>query len=265
MAFTRITDADLVAHPGVKGQPVEPGLSPADLQAAFEERAEKVLVPAFNRLCEEIETQGAASIGAQAPDGVTLDEGVTATIQTVLGAMAGMLADVMKAAAAALPATGTAADSAKLNGQAASYYATAEALESVADAAAKAQSTANTAYNRAGSAVNQLSGYAKKDHKATVGSSYGMGDASYFGHVRLSDSVSSREGAADGVAATPKALQAVYDTASTAATRAANAQNVANAAANTAGSAVQPAALQGLLRVKSFNAATGELVTEAVT
>lgn len=40
---------------------------------------------------------------------------------------------------------------------------------------------------------------------------YGVGSAANYGHVKLSDALDSVLGAADGVAATPKAIKAVYD------------------------------------------------------
>ena len=45
---------------------------------------------------------------------------------------------------------------------------------------------------------------------------YGQGTANEFGHVKLSDSVASSSAAADGVAATPKAVKSAYDKAAAA-------------------------------------------------
>lgn len=46
---------------------------------------------------------------------------------------------------------------------------------------------------------------------ATIGTTYGVGDAGYYGHVKLSDSTSSTSGVSGGTAATPSAVKAVYD------------------------------------------------------
>lgn len=50
-----------------------------------------------------------------------------------------------------------------------------------------------------------VEGKAPKNH-ATTGSSYGLGNGSRFGHVKLSDSADSSNGVASGIAVTPKAL-----------------------------------------------------------
>ena len=51
--LTKITEADLEGK-GVIGLPDTPGLSTAEMQEKFEETARAVLVPAFNRLVEEL-------------------------------------------------------------------------------------------------------------------------------------------------------------------------------------------------------------------
>ena len=70
--FTKITDADLEGK-GVIGLPDTPGLSTAEMQQKFEETARSVLVPAFNRLVEELAcgvgVSGASSVGVVLPDG----------------------------------------------------------------------------------------------------------------------------------------------------------------------------------------------------
>lgn len=70
--LTKITEADLEGK-GVIGLPDTPGLSTAEMQEKFEETARAVLVPAFNRLVEELAsgvgTAGASHVGAVLPDG----------------------------------------------------------------------------------------------------------------------------------------------------------------------------------------------------
>ena len=70
--LTKITEADLEGK-GVIGLPDTPGLSTADMQEKFEETARAVLVPAFNRLVEELAsgvgTAGASHVGVVLPDG----------------------------------------------------------------------------------------------------------------------------------------------------------------------------------------------------
>lgn len=65
---------------------------------------------------------------------------------------------------------------------------------------------------------------------ASTATSYGMGTASKYGHVKLSDSTSSTSAASAGIAASPKAVKAAYDLANTASTAAAAAQSTADAA-----------------------------------
>ncbi len=61
------------------------------------------------------------------------------------------------------------------------------------------------------SSINtSLSDKAPTSH-ASTGTSYGMGNASNYGHVKLSDAVNSTSGASEGIAATPAAVKQVYD------------------------------------------------------
>lgn len=53
-------------------------------------------------------------------------------------------------------------------------------------------------------------GAAPKEHQS-VSAIYGMGNASHFGHVKLSDSFADGETAGNGIAVTPKALMVVHD------------------------------------------------------
>ena len=55
---------------------------------------------------------------------------------------------------------------------------------------------------------NQTGG-AKKMHRS-VSTEFGMANATYFGHAKLSDAIDSTNGASDGFAATPKAVRKAY-------------------------------------------------------
>lgn len=48
------------------------------------------------------------------------------------------------------------------------------------------------------------------NHRAT-GTNYGMANSNYYGHAKLYDGVDSAKGASDGLAATPKAVNAVFN------------------------------------------------------
>ena len=56
----------------------------------------------------------------------------------------------------------------------------------------------------------EQSGAAKKMHRS-VSTEYGMANATYFGHAKLSDATDSAMGASDGMAASPKAVRAAYN------------------------------------------------------
>lgn len=60
-----------------------------------------------------------------------------------------------------------------------------------------------------------VNGYAPIGH-ASTNTTYGTGNASNYGHLKLSSSVASTSGESGGVAATPYAVKAAYDLASTA-------------------------------------------------
>ena len=95
-----------------------------------------------------------------------------------------------------------------------------------------------------------VAGKAPTSH-ASSATTYGKGDSTNYGHVKLSDSTDSTSGVADGIAATPAAVKKAYDlannadkvaaaadaTATSAQTVAASAQSSAQSAAQTAASA----------------------------
>lgn len=70
----------------------------------------------------------------------------------------------------------------------------------------------------------QLDSKAPKNHASTA-TTYGTGTASSYGHLKLSNSVSSTSSTSSGVAATPYAVKQAYDLANTANTAAGNAQD----------------------------------------
>lgn len=85
MAFERITEDDLQGK-GNLGRPDTPGVDTTEMQRILDELPREVIVPAFNRLAEQLEAAGAAaSLGARPPEG--LPEGTPATAQGVLEAM----------------------------------------------------------------------------------------------------------------------------------------------------------------------------------
>lgn len=85
MAFERITEDDLQGK-GNLGRPDTPGVDTTEMQRILDELPREVIVPAFNRLAEQLEAaDAAASLGARPPEG--LPEGTPATAQGVLEAM----------------------------------------------------------------------------------------------------------------------------------------------------------------------------------
>lgn len=68
-------------------------------------------------------------------------------------------------------------------------------------------------------AHQDISGKAPNNHASTA-STYGLGNSSYYGHLKLSDSTSSTSSTGGGVAATPAAVKAAYDASSGKATKA---------------------------------------------
>ena len=85
MAFERITENDLQGK-GNLGRPDTPGVDTTEMQRILAELPREVIVPAFNRLAEQLEAVDAtASLGARPPEG--LPEDTPATAQGVLEAM----------------------------------------------------------------------------------------------------------------------------------------------------------------------------------
>ena len=80
--------------------------------------------------------------------------------------------------------------------------------QSAISAAATAQSNAQSAASAAATAQKTAEEKAPISHASTA-TTYGKGDSTNYGHVKLSDSTNSTSGVADGVAATPAAVSSV--------------------------------------------------------
>lgn len=92
MGFSKITDEMMAQYPGVIGQATVPKMSVAEKQAAFEQRAEKVLRPAHDKLVDELAAaSAAANIGAAVPEGMTANKNVQAVLEALHKEAAGAL------------------------------------------------------------------------------------------------------------------------------------------------------------------------------
>lgn len=155
--------------------------------------------------------------------------------QTLTSAVKNGDAAIRSSVAAAASVSGVAnkalSDAGNAVADAASAQATAEAAQSTAaDALAAAEAAASAAADKA-----------PKAHASTA-TSYGVGDGSKYGHVKLSDSHTSTSSVSGGFAATPAAVKSAYDLASHASGTAADAQNAAQNANKVAMNAKQVAA-----------------------
>lgn len=102
MAFDRITDGDLLGKGNI-GRPDTPGVDTAEMQRILDELPREVIVPALNRLADQLEDPGAAaSLGAAPPAG--LPEGTPATVQGALEALNTRAEEGFAGAASALAA-----------------------------------------------------------------------------------------------------------------------------------------------------------------
>lgn len=100
---------------------------------------------------------------------------------------------------------------------------------------------AQDAQSNASSALTEAQSKAPKAHASTA-TTYGIGNAASYGHVRLSDATGSTSAASGGTAATPAAVKAAYDLASQASSAASSAYDLANEAGQVATDAAQTAA-----------------------
>lgn len=100
---------------------------------------------------------------------------------------------------------------------------------------------AQDAQSNASSALTEAQSKAPTNHASTA-TTYGIGNAASYGHVRLSDATGSTSAASGGTAATPAAVKAAYDLASQASSAASSAYDLANEAGQVATDAAQTAA-----------------------
>ena len=107
--------------------------------------------------------------------------------------------------------------------------------------AQNALATAQDAQSNASSALTEAQSKAPRNHASTA-TTYGIGNAASYGHVRLSDATGSTSAASGGTAATPAAVKAAYDLASQASSAASSAYDLANEAGQVATDAAQTAA-----------------------
>lgn len=162
------------------------------------------------------------------------------------GSAARIAAEARQTAANALAAVSTAASTVEN---------AATTAENAATAAANAGAKADAASADAASALSAaqdlaeitdalqagLDAKAPQNHASTA-TTYGIGNAASYGHVRLSDATGSTSAASGGTAATPAAVKAAYDLASQASSAASNAYDLANEAGQVATDAAQTAA-----------------------
>ena len=126
-----------------------------------------------------------------------------------------------------LDKTAKAADSALFGGQAPTYYATASSVQTLED-----NLTDNVTV-----ALENLQGEINKkapNNHASTATTYGVGNGSNYGHIKLSDSTSSTSDVSGGIAATPAAVKNAYDRATKGINDAVAAQAVADAAQSSA-------------------------------
>lgn len=140
--------------------------------------------------------------------------------QTLTAAVKNGDAAIRSSVAAAASVSGVAnkalSDAGNAVADAASAQATAAAAQSAAaDALAAAEAAASSAADKA-----------PKAHASTA-TTYGVGDGSKYGHVKLSDSHTSTSSVSGGIAATPAAVKSAYDLANQASGTAQGANAVA--------------------------------------
>jgi len=97
-------------------------------------------------------------------------------------------------------------------------------------------SAVKAAYDLANTANETANGKAPTSH-ASSGTTYGTGNGTNYGHLRLSDATNSTSSIGGGYAATPKSVKEAYDRASTGITNAATAQSTADTAKTNADNA----------------------------
>lgn len=169
------------------------------------------------------------------------------------GSAARIAAEARQTAANALAAVSSAASTAESTATTASAAASkaADAATAAANAGAKADAASADAASALSAAQDLaeitdalqagLDAKAPQNHASTQ-TTYGIGNAASYGHVRLSDATGSTSAASGGTAATPAAVKAAYDLASQASSAASSAYDLANEAGQVATDAAQTAA-----------------------
>lgn len=220
------------------------------------------------QLAEQLNAQAAPAAASEtaAPNGGSAARIAAEARQTAANALAAVstAASTVENAATTAENAATAAASADAKADAAASKADAAdskagtaqtAAESAATAAANAGAKADAASADAASALSAaqdlaeitdalqagLDAKAPQNHASTA-TTYGIGNAASYGHVRLSDATGSTSAASDGTAATPAAVKAAYDLASQASSAASSAYDLANEAGQVATDAAQTAA-----------------------
>ena len=192
------------------------------------------------QLAEQLNAQAApaAASEAAAPNGGSAARIAAEARQTAANA----LAAVSSAASTAESAATTASAAASKATDAATAAANAGAKADAASAdAASALSAAQDLAEITDALQAGLDAKAPQNHASTA-TTYGIGNAASYGHVRLSDATGSTSAASGGTAATPAAVKAAYDLASQASSAASSAYDLANEAGQVATDAAQTAA-----------------------
>lgn len=207
----------------------KPKLSAAELKALFDSRTDKEVKQAINGLIEALmAAEAAEELGATDPE-----TGEPGTVQGVMSALHEAVQERMQAAnaytreetedeidrqiqekmteigagdmmRAVYDPQSVRRDVFEAIGEAVSA---AEAAQAAADSAAEAAGTAGSAAQAAQSTADSK---APKAHASTA-TTYGIGTGSNYGHIKLSDSITSTSAASAGIAASPKAVKTVND------------------------------------------------------
>ena len=192
------------------------------------------------QLAEQLNAQAApvAASEAAAPNGGSAARIAAEARQTAANALAAVSSAASTAESAATTASAAAGKAADAATAAANAGAKADAAS--ADAASALAAVQDLAEST-DALQSGLDAKAPQNHASTQ-TTYGIGNAASYGHVRLSDATDSTSAASGGTAATPAAVKAAYDLASQASSAASNAYDIANEAGQVATDAAQTAA-----------------------
>ena len=140
MAYKKITDADLVGV-GVIGLADTPQLSAQQMQEKFEETARTVIIPRFNKLVQDLNTDKESVYTKEETDSRIADK----IIEAGAGDMVKKIYDT--------DGDGIVDNAEKLGGQLPSYYAKKTEVQTAQTAANNAQTAANSAQTTANNAM----------------------------------------------------------------------------------------------------------------